>query len=349
MPTFLILAACLLAIPALAGFQAEKVAEGVYAALRTEPPGVMFDANVVFIVNEADVVVVDANLTRSSATKTMEALRAITNKPPRYLVITHWHIDHLGGAAAWKEKHPEIEIVAHVSAWQDIPKTGEVNRESFHKAAPGLAKRMRSLAAERKTFTGATMSDEEHAAYESDAALVESFAAEGGERFAFPSISVEDRMVLHREGGRSIEIRYLGAGHSPADLVVHLPKERVAITGDLLVWPVPLVGSTSLPSKYAATLRALQALGAATLVPGHGPVMKDDAHLRATAALLDSVSRQVADAVKRGETLEQARKAVDLAEFRRIFAGDSPQRAFIFRSYVEGPAVQAAYEEAKKQ
>ena len=72
--------------------------------------------------------------------------------------------------------------------------------------------------------------------------------------------------------------------------------------------------------------------------------MKDDAHLRATAALLESVSRQVGDAIQRGETLDQARKAVDLAEHRRIFAGDSPQRAFIFRSYVEGPAVQERME-----
>ena len=51
-----------------------------------------------------------------------------------------------------------------------------------------------------------------------------------------------------------------GAGHSRADLVVHLPKEGIVATGDLVVWPVPLVGSTSLPSAFAATLEKLLAL-----------------------------------------------------------------------------------------
>ena len=43
------------------GFTVEKLADGIYAAIRTDPPGLMVDANSLFIVNDNDVVVVCAN------------------------------------------------------------------------------------------------------------------------------------------------------------------------------------------------------------------------------------------------------------------------------------------------
>ena len=45
---------------AAGGFTVEALVEGIYAAIRTEPPGLMVDANSLFIVNDNDVVVVDA-------------------------------------------------------------------------------------------------------------------------------------------------------------------------------------------------------------------------------------------------------------------------------------------------
>jgi hypothetical protein len=51
-------------------------------------------------------------------------------------------------------------------------------------------------------------------------------------------------------------------------------------------------------------------------------------------------------AVARGEMLEQARKSINLDELQHEFAGDSPLRISLFRNYVAGPAVAAAYAEA---
>ena len=63
--------------------------------------------------------------------------------------------------------------------------------------------------------------------------------------------------------------------------------------------------------------------------------------------LLDAITTRTRAAVARGETLEQARRSVDLSAFRREFAGDSRVRGLLFDQYVAGPAVARAYEAAR--
>ncbi|APV48912.1 hypothetical protein BWI17_03960 [Betaproteobacteria bacterium GR16-43] len=335
------------AFSAQAGIKVEKYAEGVYVAVRTEPPGLMFDANVVFLVNDEDVVVVDANLTPSSAKESIAALRAITKRPVRYLVNTHWHIDHVGGNATWREAYPGIEFIAHTSAREDMLKTGETNRKAFLEGGGGFAKQLREKVQKGENFAGKALTEEEREAYLADATLVESYLREGPAIEAvLPTLAIDGRFVLRR-GERVIDIRHLGAGHTAADLVVHLPNEGILIAGDLVVFPVPLVGSTSYPSAYAATLGRLLELKPKLIVPGHGPILRKDDHVWTTMRMLEALASQVGAAVARGETLEQARRSVHLEKYRATLVGESPQRELIFRSYVLQPGIEAAYNEAK--
>jgi cyclase len=158
---------------------------------------------------------------------------------------------------------------------------------------------------------------------------------------------VDDRLTLQR-GNRTIDILHLGGGHTRADLVVHLPSEGIVISGDLIVWPVPLVGSTSYPADFAASLEKLIALQPRIIIPGHGPIMRDDAYAKQLVRLLSSIRDQTATAVAKGLTLEETRKTVNLDEFRTLFAGDSPMRRFIFHNYVTLPGIAAAYAQSKR-
>jgi glyoxylase-like metal-dependent hydrolase (beta-lactamase superfamily II) len=163
-----------------------------------------------------------------------------------------------------------------------------------------------------------------------------------------PDIDVKDELILTR-GKRRIEVRHLGDGHTKADLVVWLPAERIAATGDLVVWPIPLVGSDqSHVIDWPATLDALLALKPAIFVPGHGPVLRDASYATAMRDLFASIDRQVEAAVARGASLEETRKAVDLGELRKQFAGDSKVRDFAFGMYVAGPAVESAWHGARE-
>jgi len=116
-----------------------------------------------------------------------------------------------------------------------------------------------------------------------------------------------------------------------------------------VIAPVPYVGNPqSHPGDWSASLERLLALKPKIIIPGHGPVMRDDSYVRRMARLFRSIKTQVEAAVARGESLEQTRKSVDLSEFEKLFAGESVMRREIFRGYVVGPAVGAAYADAKK-
>ena len=164
-----------------------------------------------------------------------------------------------------------------------------------------------------------------------------------------PTVAIEDRLTLQR-GRRIIEIRHLGRGHTAGDLIVHLPAERIVVAGDLVVWPVPLVGDPqSHVGEWAATLEKLRALAPAILVPGHGPVLRDDGYVKRLIELFSSIHTQAQAAVARGETLAQARQSIDLTALRTQFAGDSGARKVAFAMYVAGPAVAVAWREAVEQ
>lgn len=347
MKTVLFLLAVAASLAANAGARTEKVSDGVYASIRTEPPGLFFDSNVTFIERDEDVVVVDANFSLASARANLAELRKITAKPVRYVVNTHWHDDHITGNRVWRDAYPGVEFVGHTSAAADMAGVGETNRQGLRANAGNFAAALRKRIAEGTSLAKAPITEEEKGSYASDAGLIDQYLADVPQMEIIPpTLSVESRLVL-QGSKRTIEILHLGAGHSRADLVVWLPQERIAITGDLVVWPVPLVGSTSFPSAFATTLEKLIALKPAVMVPGHGPVMRDDAHARLVKDTLDSITSQTRAAVARGETLEQARKSVDLERYRSAFAGDSAARRFIFDGYVAGPGVAAAYEEAR--
>jgi glyoxylase-like metal-dependent hydrolase (beta-lactamase superfamily II) len=344
-----LVAALCAAAPAGPAFEMQQVVPGVHVALRREPPGLWFDSNSVFIVREHDVVVVDTNIGPESARASLAALRALTDKLVRYVVNTHWHDDHHAGNQVYRDAFPGVQFVGHVRTREELSTTGAENRRQALAAAPGFAKTLRRLVDEGKSRAGAALTGEEREAYLSDAGLVERYGRElPGVEVVYPTIAISDRLVLD-DGSRPVEVLFLGRGHTASDLVVHLPGEHVAIVGDLVSWPVPLVGTTSHPADFATTLTRLLDLKPAVIVPGHGPVMRDDAYVRTIARMLAAIRDGTAAAVARGETLEQARKSVDLDEYRRAIAGDSVLRRFAFDNYVVEPAIAVAYREAGPQ
>jgi hypothetical protein len=75
--------------------------------------------------------------------------------------------------------------------------------------------------------------------------------------------------------------------------------------------------------------------------------MRDDSYVRTVEHMLASVQQQAQAAFQHGETLEQARKSVNLEKFRSALAGDDKIRNLLFSTYVVSPGIAAAYREAK--
>jgi cyclase len=360
MRTTVLLLSCLLALAPRAAaddarnppdnFDVQKLADGVYAVVRREPPGLMVDANNVFVVGDEDVIVVDANGSATHTREVLAALRKITSKPVRYVIDTHWHDDHVMGDRVYRDAFPGVEFVGHARTREYMPATGAKNHAGMMEQAPRFADTLRDALAKGKDLRGEPLDAEERASYTSDVSLIDQYVADApGTPLVLPTLTVEDRLTLYR-GDRAVEIWHAGSGHTAGDLVVYLPKERILVAGDLVVWPVPLIGGDqSHVGEWAATLDALRALDPAVVVPGHGQVLHDAAYLELMSRFLASAKRQTDAAIARGETVEQARKSVDLEEFRRPFAGDSRVRSFLFDVYAVSPAVAAVYREAAEK
>ncbi|MBI5836809.1 MAG: MBL fold metallo-hydrolase [Candidatus Eisenbacteria bacterium] len=325
-------------------FEIQQVAPGVYAVLRRDPPGLMCDGNCAFIVNDSDVVVVDAP---ESSREVLAAIRSVTDKPVTCVVNTHWHDDHVTGNQVYRDAFPGVQFIAHAATKQYLPGKGVAARRQMLQGAPGGVDMLRGLLEKGRSLLGGELNAEERESYTSDIALVEHYLkVVPHTEYILPTRTVEDSLVLRR-GARNIEIRRPGPGHTGGDVVVWLPAERVLMSGDLVVWPVPLVGAEqSHVGEWSASLEALRALRPAAIVPGHGPVLRDDSYLALMSGLFASVTRQVRDAVAHGDSLALVRRSIDLSDFREKFAGASRVRGVLFSNYVVGPAVTAAYREA---
>ena len=324
-------------------FEVQKIADGVFAVIRKEPPSLWFNPNTIFIIGKKDVTVVDSNISSEYTKEVLAALRKITGKPVKYVINTHWHEDHIIGNRVYREAFPNLQFIGHKSTLTDLPTVGAGNRKGTLENGGGFVKLLKSQITKGENLVGQKLTEEERLGYTSDIKQVESYLAESPNfQIILPTLTVEDRLEFG-DGKRKIEILHLGKAHTGADLVVNLPKEKIVISGDLLVHPVPLVGSTAYPLEYAATLENLLKLNAKIIIPGHGAVMRDDSYIKLMIRLLNSIRQQTEAAVARGETLEQMRKSVNLEEFRRAFAGDSQHKALIFQNYVFLPATAAAY------
>jgi enamine deaminase RidA (YjgF/YER057c/UK114 family) len=160
-----------------------------------------------------------------------------------------------------------------------------------------------------------------------------------------PTLLVADQLTLQR-GRRTIDVRFLGRANTRGDLVVHLPAERIAIVGDILVAPVPFSFGSYL-GDWVGTLTRISDLPVDLIIPGHGPLQRDRQYLNRVRALLESTLSQVKQAVAEGKDLDATRRAVSLDSMRQQFTGGSGLLTRAFNEFFVAPAVERAWREVR--
>lgn len=324
--------------------QLKKVADGVYLAYRAEPLRPYVEGNVTIIVNEHDVVVVDAGGSPRAARNVIAHIRKLTPKPVRAVIFTHVHRDHRFGAQEYVKTFPGVELIAHpivhgiVAGDPGTFVAGRIQRIENNRTE--LPKEIERLRAEGKPGNDKIIAMLQRYIDRDAATIVEEYKNIVN---VAPTASFEGKMTLYR-GARTIELLFLGRGDTDHDVVVHLPKEKVVVTGDMVVHPFPYGFSTQ-PDEWLATLRKLAALDFDQLIPGHGDVQRKP-YLHRAIALVESVQTQVQAAVAAGLDLEATRKKVDLTSFENELAGDDPIARYYFQQYFVEPAVGEAFKKA---
>jgi cyclase len=318
---------------------------GVFAAIRKEPLSLAVNSNSLIIVLDTDVVVVDAQFTRSATQETIAAIRKITDKPVGYVINTHWHDDHVAGNQVYQDSFPSVRFVMQENTAADLLTLGATNRKNQVEGAPPAADRFERLLSMGLGIDSTPVTPLERSAVTSAISIVRQYLAEAP---GFRPITATDtvrRMMTLGHGRQRIEILWFGNANTRGDLIFHLPASGVVATGDLVVAPIPFAFN-SYPESWTSVMDSLLALHPRVIVPGHGPLIRDLAHVRSVRAWLDRINRESSAVAARGDSLGTALRTVTLDDVRRSVTRDEKWMNFLFRQFFLRPAVQSAFEQA---
>ena len=204
-----------------------ELGEGAYA-YTTEG-----DPNSGVVVGDDGVMVIDARATPVLAKELIAAIRTVTDKPIRWVVLTHYHAVRVLGASAYGAEH----VVASQGTYELIRERGAQDWASEVQRFPRLFR-----------------------------------AAETVPGLTWPTM-VFDRSLTVWLGKKEVRIQHLGRGHTRGDTVVWLPEQKILYSGDLVEYGATPYAGDAYFGDWPQTLERVRALGAERLVPGRGDAL----------------------------------------------------------------------------
>lgn len=306
-----------------------QVADGIYL-YRTAPYGeVGLDGNSIAIVSNDGVLVFDTNGTPSAAAAVLADLKTLTTQPVRFVVNSHWHWDHWYGTEVYTRAFPNVTVIAHEKTKTMMAGPAiEFNKPGLESQLPNYLSQLeqRIATAEAATEKPANLPQMKQALLDAKFFLDQKTSV----HHMLPTRTYTDKLTL-KLGDREVQLLHIDRAVTPGDTFLYLPKEKIVITGDLLVNPISYALS-SYPSGWIRTLEYIDALDASIIVPGHGEPVHDEKLLKATLAVFKELVKRGADAKARGLDPDAARAEImpQIKELVTPITGDVPAatRAF---------------------
>jgi glyoxylase-like metal-dependent hydrolase (beta-lactamase superfamily II) len=249
-----------------------ELADGLYAYTAEGDP------NTGIVIGDDSVMVIDAQATPIMARDVIAKIRTVTDKPIKYVVMSHYHAVRVLGASGYE---PD-EIISSQDTYDLIVERGEQDFESELERFPRLFRGVESV-------PGLT----------------------------WPTMTFKGEMTVWM-GQREVRLMQLGRGHTKGDTVAWLPKEKVLFSGDLVEFgATPYTGDAYL-TDWPQTLERLAALKPVALVPGRGDALTTpdrcvDA-IKGTRAFL----RNMFESVKRGRKAGKSLNEIYAQTYQRL-------------------------------
>ena len=219
------------------------------------------DPNSGIIVGDDSVMVIDAQATPVLAGEVIARVRQVTDKPIRYVLLTHYHAVRVFGASAFNE----AEIVASDTTRELIVERGQQDKDSEMGRFPRLFRAAETvppgLTWPTLTFTG------------------------------------DLRVWL---GKREVHLKHLGRAHTAGDVVAHVPDADVVFSGDLVEYHSACYCGDAHFTDWPVTLSRLDGVKADALVPGRGDALVGAGTVSEAIALTRDFLRDLYEPVKRG-------------------------------------------------
>jgi glyoxylase-like metal-dependent hydrolase (beta-lactamase superfamily II) len=219
------------------------------------------------------VLVADTQATPAMAQDVIRRIREVTDKPIKYVVLTHYHAVRVLGASAYAPQ----QIIASQDTYDLIVERGEQDKASEIGRFPRLFSNVETVP------PGMT----------------------------WPTITFNKKMTLWL-GTLEVQLLQLGRGHTKGDTVVWLPKDRVLLSGDLVEFDATPYAGDAYFKDWPQTLENVAALRPTALVPGRGPALLGEAQvaagLKATGRFIADVRASVEAGVAAGKNLNAVYK-----------------------------------------
>lgn len=320
----------------LPGYEWQEVARGVFLHQPADPLAGPVDGNSIIIDNGDGVVVIDTHINPAAARAAIAKVRDVLGKPVTHIVNTHWHDDHTNGNHAYRDAFPDAQIVAHRATLKSLREEWQALEDQRREAYASIEPEQLIAAADALDDPQQAMGYRLYAAYV--AALEPELPTM---QLVYPDTVFDDSLVLDH-GERRIEFQWLGRGNTDGDIIAWLPDDRILVTGDLLVAPIPFAFDSPM-TDWVESLDKLAAVDAAIIIPGHGPVQRDSEYLDAVRDLLRTTVDEVRDARSNGADYAGLAEAVDLGEMEAQFTQGDADREFAWQSYFITPGLDSAW------
>jgi glyoxylase-like metal-dependent hydrolase (beta-lactamase superfamily II) len=231
------------------------------------------DPNSAIVVGDDGCLVFDAQATPAMANKVIERVRAVTDKPIKYVVLSHYHAVRVLGASAY---HAQA-IVASQETRRLVAERGQQDWDSEYGRFPRLFQ-------DAESIPGLT----------------------------WPTLTFEGEMSIHL-GKREVRLMQLGAGHTSGDIVAWVPDVEVMLSGDLIEYHSACYCGDAYLREWPATLNEIRDFNPKAIVPGRGDALKGAVTVREAIAMTrDFVTTLYGAAeisVAMGRTLKEAMAA----------------------------------------
>jgi len=221
------------------------------------------DPNTGVIVGDDAVMVIDTQATPVMASDVIRRIREVTDKPIKYVVMSHYHAVRVLGASAYVAEGAS-EIIASEDTRELIVERGAADMKSEIERFPRLFRAV-------ETIPGLT----------------------------WPTLTFKGEMTVWL-GQLEVKLMQLGRGHTKGDTVAWLPQQKILFSGDLVEYGATAYAGDAYFSDWPTTLDKLEALGARAIVPGRGAALTDPAMCRDGVATTRAFIAELFAAVKQG-------------------------------------------------
>ena len=254
-----------------------------------------FISNAGFVVTKDGVLVIDALGSPALARELLAEIRRITPAPVRYVVLTHYHADHIYGLQAFKDAG--ATVIAH-----------QAGREYLNS---------------------------ETAALRLQTSRVELAPAVDAQTRLVPADRWIDGRTTWQMGGLDFVLQPAGPAHTPEDLVVWVPQLKLLFAGDLVFrGRIPFVGQAD-SGRWITALDTLLAFDARIIVPGHGPASASArADLVLTRDYLAYLRKTMGEAARNMDPFEEAYARTDWSRFDKLPLFNAANRINAYNTYL---------------